>query len=166
MNQVLVSGGVGVAPAYSATPQVTSINFGGSSLSSYVGLTSFTPTLLGASVAGTTTYSVQQGYYIRIGDLVFATVDISISAATGTGNATIGSLPFTSNSSTNFVALGAATINAPGWTWQVGTTSMSFRLFANASSGTLVSTGSAVNSGVLQMTNASAVILASIVYSV
>lgn len=56
---------------------------------------SWTPTLSGASTAGTTTYSVQDGRYIRIGNSVTVSFSVNITAATGTGQIVIGGLPFT-----------------------------------------------------------------------
>lgn len=53
----------------------------------------YTPTYLGGSTAGTTTYSLQQGSYIRVGGLCVVTGTITWTNATGTGNAQI-SLPF------------------------------------------------------------------------
>ena len=63
----------------------------------------YTPTYEGGTTAGTTTYSVQQGSYVRIGNLVLATGAVVWTAATGTGNARI-SLPFA----------GAAGVNQTG----------------------------------------------------
>lgn len=60
----------------------------------------YTPTYLGASTAGTTTYTVQVGYYVRIGIFIIASGRVTWTNATGTGIALI-SLPFTSNSTTN-----------------------------------------------------------------
>lgn len=57
----------------------------------------FTPTYLGSGTAGVWTYSVQVGRYIRLGSIVFITIDLQ--AATRptppTGNAFIAGLPFT-----------------------------------------------------------------------
>lgn len=55
----------------------------------------YTPTYLGSTTAGVTTYSTQTGAYVRIGPLVVATGTVVWTAATGTGNALI-SLPVTS----------------------------------------------------------------------
>ena len=52
----------------------------------------YTPTYNGAT-PGTTTYTFQDGTYVRIGDVVIVRGQINWSAATGTGNAQI-SLPF------------------------------------------------------------------------
>ena len=88
-GQVLASGGVGVAPAYTATPTVTSITFGsGSAFSTYAEGT-WVPTLDG-TISGVTTYSIQTGYYTRIGNLVWCTFVAVGSAATGTGTIVFG----------------------------------------------------------------------------
>lgn len=55
---------------------------------------SYTPTYLGSTAAGVTTYTTQFGAWWRIGSLVVATGTVVWTAATGTGNAQI-SLPFT-----------------------------------------------------------------------
>lgn len=60
----------------------------------------YTPTYLGGSTPGTTTYSVQQGSYTRIGNVVFFTATVVWTNATGTGDARI-SLPFTAANVTN-----------------------------------------------------------------
>jgi hypothetical protein len=57
-------------------------------------LANYTPTYVGGTTAGATTYSVQQGQWWRFGPLVFVTGTVAWTAATGTGNARI-SLPFT-----------------------------------------------------------------------
>jgi hypothetical protein len=65
----------------------------------------FTPTLAGASSAGTTTYTTQQGSYTKIGRQVTISIRLSYSAATGTGEYRVGSFPFTvSNDSMEYIA--------------------------------------------------------------
>ncbi|MET0155473.1 MAG: DUF2793 domain-containing protein [Rickettsiales bacterium] len=54
----------------------------------------FTPTLFGATAAGTTTYTTQDGVYRRVDDLVFGNGRVIWTNATGTGGARIGGLPF------------------------------------------------------------------------
>ena len=56
----------------------------------------FTPVINGSSVSGVGTYSVQDGQYTRIGNVVYFSVVLSWSAHTGTGNILIGGLPFAS----------------------------------------------------------------------
>lgn len=53
----------------------------------------YTPTYLGLTTPGVTTYTTQQGNWRRYGDLVIAQFEITWTAATGTGVAII-SLPF------------------------------------------------------------------------
>lgn len=165
-GQVLISAGTSTLPAFSATPSVTSITFGsGTALSVYQEGT-FTPTLDGA-VSGTTTYTVQQGYYTKIGNMVTVWVTITITAATGTGNAILGALPFTVKNQTGYTVAGTITIaNASGWTWPVGTTQATIAPALNTTTATIVCGGSAVASGVLQMTNAAATFRFNVAYQV
>lgn len=55
----------------------------------------WTPTLLGTSTAGSFTYTVQVGYYVRIGDIVLIQGDVAISAigVAPVGTMRIGGLP-------------------------------------------------------------------------
>lgn len=64
----------------------------------------FTPTLKGASTAGSHTYSIQQGYYNRIGNLLFIQIQIEISSKDGamSGLLSIGGLPVASVNRSNF----------------------------------------------------------------
>lgn len=55
---------------------------------------SWTPTLAGGTTAGVTTYSLQQGFWVRLESVYLVTGTITWTAATGTGNAQV-SLPFT-----------------------------------------------------------------------
>jgi len=73
----------------------------------------FTPTLFGASTAGTTTYTSRAGIYTKIGRQVTVTVYITASAATGTGELRIGNLPFTVIGSINYFA--AAYVTSLNW---------------------------------------------------
>lgn len=54
---------------------------------------SYTPTYLGTTTPGVTTYTTQQGWYTRIGNEVFVNGIVVWTAATGTGSALV-SLPF------------------------------------------------------------------------
>lgn len=62
------------------------------------GVGSWTPTVFGATSAGTTTYTAQNGSYSREGRLVTVSFEVSWSAASGTGNMKIGGLPFLAGS--------------------------------------------------------------------
>ena len=71
-----------------------SINFGQNNLNYYEEGT-WTPTLYGTSTAGTPTYVNQEGSYVVIGNIVFYTARIRISAIGGaTGYIRIGGIPF------------------------------------------------------------------------
>jgi hypothetical protein len=76
---------------------------------------SWTPTFFGESTAGTTTYGVQRGGYIKIGSMVTVWCDVSVSAATGTGNVQIGGLPFTSISDVNFQSVAPLMVENLDW---------------------------------------------------
>jgi hypothetical protein len=66
----------------------------------------FTPTAEGGTTAGTTTYAFQNGYYTKIGRQVSVVVLVDYSALTGTGDLTIGGLPFVSANLTQNYAIG------------------------------------------------------------
>lgn len=76
--------------------------------------TAYTPTYIGGTTAGTTTYTTQQGSYVRFGRLVIAFVNLAWSAATGTGEARI-SLPVAAASDVALYA-GFARYSAVTWT--------------------------------------------------
>ena len=63
----------------------------------------FTPTIVGATTAGTGTYiaSGQVGRYTKIGNRVYFSAYLSWTAHTGTGSMRISGLPFTSNATVN-----------------------------------------------------------------
>jgi len=61
----------------------------------------WTPTIVGATTAGTGTYTYQVGRYTKIGNRVFFVANMRWTAHTGTGDMNIGALPFTSLDSAN-----------------------------------------------------------------
>lgn len=86
----------------------------------YTPSTAYTPTYLGGTTPGVTTYAAngQVGRYTRIGGLVFFRGRTEWTAATGTGNAQI-SLPFTTLNITNLG--GAISIDTNNVTFANGT---------------------------------------------
>lgn len=64
----------------------------------------FTPTYFGQTTPGLTTYAAQVGAYTRIDNRVDFTLYLNWSAVTGTGNALVGGLPFTSRNTANLLA--------------------------------------------------------------
>jgi hypothetical protein len=99
----------------------------------------YVPTYLGGTTAGVTTYSVQQGAWTKIGNLVFVTATVQWTAATGTGNAQV-SLPFTSAN--------VANQNHSGSLWQATVT------FANGTPQLLISPNTAFFIMTSPLTNA------------
>jgi hypothetical protein len=77
----------------------------------------WTPAIVGSSTAGAGTYSAQVGAYTKIGNKVTVTAFLTWSAHTGTGNISIGALPFTPKNTANqiyaaFVYLNNLTLTA------------------------------------------------------
>lgn len=96
VGQVLASGGVGVIPAYTASPSVTSITLSsGTALSTFVE-GSFTPAIsIGASTVGIT-YTAQNGFYQRVGNTVHIYCRVICSSIGGlTGSILLTGLPVT-----------------------------------------------------------------------
>jgi hypothetical protein len=56
----------------------------------------WTPAIAGSTVAGAGTYTVQNGTYTRIGNMVFLSGTVTWTAHTGTGNMLLTGLPITS----------------------------------------------------------------------
>ncbi len=87
----------------------TSINFGGSTLSSYVSETSWTPVFTFATPGNlSVAYATQVGIYTRIGNLVYLNFNILFTPTftTSSGLASITGLPFTS-AATSTASVGA-----------------------------------------------------------
>jgi len=104
--------------------QVKEVPGGISGFTSFYETGTYTPTYLGGTTPGATTYSAQQGAWTRIGNIVFVTGTVAWTAATGTGDARI-SLPFT--------AINVANQNHTGSLWQAAVT------FANGTPQMLIS---------------------------
>jgi hypothetical protein len=105
----------------------------------------FTPTASGTSTAGAGTYTIQSGFYTKIGNRVYYNIHISWTNHTGTGNVFLGGLPFTS-SATSFTqsaaasytnALGVTSGNVPQLYVSVNTTEISIEQFQAAGVGSI-----------------------------
>lgn len=120
----------------------TSINFGQTTLSNYTE-GNWTPAVTTDGTAGTPAYSVQVGSYERIGRLVVARFNITLSGWTGspTGNVFLSGLPVTSANVAN--DLGNGHVTAYGVT---GLTALQYsidaQIAANATTAQLFSQGS------------------------
>jgi hypothetical protein len=84
----------------------------------------FTPTSIGNSTAGVTTYAAQRGGYVKIGSLVMINLEIAYSALTGTGNLNINGIPFTSINDNNYQAIGS--VMTQNLNWSGGTSIVSY----------------------------------------
>lgn len=162
---LLASTGTNTSPAYTLTPSVTSITLGGgTALTNYTQGT-FTPTLVGATTAGTTTYTSQFGYYTRIGNLVFCEGLVSLSAATGTGDATIGGLPFTVKNQSGGATPGSVIFSGT-WAWPASITQLNAFATINTTTSVIQGSGSTQTATNLQMTNATATVRFTLIYQV
>ena len=140
---------------------------GGTNYLTHYSTGTFVPTMVGGTVAGATTYTVQQGYYTRIGNQVTVWGYVAGTAATGTGDALFGALPFTIKNQTNYAIIGSVLMsNAAGWTFPAGTSSLCFTGVSNSTTAKIFVSGSAGASAFLQMANAAFTFQYSLTYQV
>tara|TARA_R110000868_G_scaffold396050_1_gene668088 strand:- start:2256 stop:3908 length:1653 start_codon:yes stop_codon:yes gene_type:complete len=165
LSKAFISGINGVT---SSSPAIVTTNTGTDQLGTmpYVLNETFTPTLLGDTTAGVTTYVTQTGYYTRIGNMIFAQGSITISGATGTGRADIGGFPFSSNSQSNGETVGSILLSTDtSWTW-AGGTSICMYLAPGHNSAWIGISGTASPGGVINMGTGQATLVFSITYTV
>jgi hypothetical protein len=132
----------------------TSINFGGSSLSTYTATTTWTPVFTFATVGNlSVAYTTQNGYYMQIGSVVFANFAIAFTPtfSTSAGNAQITGLPISSHNSSNNVATGSCYTNL--FTYTTSTTMCVPEIVSNSSIIILSSSGSGAANGNLTISN-------------
>ena len=115
----------------------------------------FIPTMTGTTVAGSTAYTVQDGQYVQNGNLITVWITVVGTAATGTGFASIGALPFGINGDIFYNPAGPIYSQSDVlWTWPTGTT----QLIALGQAGTTTivpfGCGSAATGAPLAMANA------------
>lgn len=91
------------APAFSATPTLTSVTLGaGSALSTYLENQTCNMTIAGTTIAGAGTYTYNVCRYSQIGKTVTLQWSVLTTAHTGTGNFRFDGLPLTSLNVANF----------------------------------------------------------------
>jgi hypothetical protein len=149
------------------TPLTSSgISFDGTNvLSNYV-IGTFTPTLIG-TVAGTTTYTAQNGYYTRIGNMVFIQAYIALTAATGTGTLILGGLPFTIKNQANGYPMGSIFWDGgASWTFPTGATSLAVIGNFNTTTANVWVAGTAIAGNYMQMANATLIVSYSLAYQI
>jgi hypothetical protein len=71
----------------------------------------FAPTVFGSTVAGTATYSVNSGTFVKVGRVVTFNMTISFTGHTGTGDMRIAGMPFAHNNVTGSTVFAAQTAN-------------------------------------------------------
>jgi hypothetical protein len=67
----------------------------------------FTPTVIGTTTAGVGTYTAQNGYYTKIGNLVYFHIYIVVTSHTGTGLIRVSGLPFTAANKAQAFSIGS-----------------------------------------------------------
>ncbi len=68
----------------------------------------WTPTIIGSTTNPTNTYTLQVGSYVKVGKLLLASFQVSISNTSGgSGNIRIGGLPFAAKTMISYVAVGS-----------------------------------------------------------
>lgn len=105
-NLVLTSGNLAVANGNGIDFSATS-GTGSSELFDDYEEGTFTPTIVGSVTPGTGTYSAQQGFYTKIGRQVTVYGRVAITNHTGSGNMSIGGLPYALDGSNNWYATGS-----------------------------------------------------------
>lgn len=154
-NSVLV-GNTGADPSFSTSSTTyfsgVSFNSGTNVLSNY-SEGSWTPTMTGGTTGGSTTYTTQLGRYTRVGRQVTAFFVVTWTAATGTGIATIGGLPFTILNVSNYTPLGIVITSSATFTasytapYISGTTNTTNAALGQLGSGQVIANLNIWNSG-------------------
>ena len=108
----------------------------------------YTPILLGSTIAGTFTYTLQNGNFVRLGNTAFVTAHVSISAiaVAPTGNLQLGGFPFTA------ATPDPGTLNLSdytGFTLGAGYSQLGARITASTTRALLIKSGSAIQALVL-----------------
>ena len=159
-GQVLVSGGVATAPAYSASPTLTALTAGTLTSTGQVVISGasagqvvfpatqnpstnantlddykegdWTPTIGGSGGQSGQVYSVQVGKYVKVGKLVTCQARVTLSTlGTITGNVQIQGLPFTAENTSGLVSI--AVIN-----WTAMTTALVYCCGVVTANGTAI----------------------------
>lgn len=144
-SPVLVTPTLGAATA-------TSINFGGSSLSTYIENAPFTPTIDFATHGDlSVSYAAQNGFYSQVGKLVTYTFAVVFTPTYTTASGVFRiSLPVNSSSTAGIIAFGTVFINSI--TFPAGTTSPFIYVPNNVGYLEIQCNGSAVPTGTFSTT--------------
>jgi hypothetical protein len=110
--RITAAGGVELAQGQLKFPATQVASADANTLDDYEEGT-FTPTVIGLTTAGTTTYVLQSGTYTKIGRVVTATFTVDYSAATGTGALAVRGFPFSSSANEFIGSVMCNFLNAP-----------------------------------------------------
>lgn len=121
----------------------------------------FTPTVVGGSTAGTTTYTNQFGRYVKIGNLVYVQINIQVTAMTGTGALRFG-LPFTVASGD---PRGVGSAMSEGLDWNGGT-SLTCLTINNTTTSRFFTSGDNITWAEVQVENATWEVFINVCYTV
>lgn len=121
----------------------------------------YTPTITGSGVAGTTTYSVQVGRYVRQGSLVHVTFNVGYTATTGSGDLLI-SLPFPVRTQANFRAVG--TVQPSGYNLSAAAGSLTLFAASGGSAAAIYLSSDDLSAAAQPLTNETATFVGSITY--
>lgn len=125
----------------------------------------WTPTLFGATTAGTTTYTTTEGTYVQFGNLVWVRAFIRVSATTGTGTAMVGGLPYTIfNNTASFTNSNLGLSDS--WLWPTGSTAPIFYGITGTTTGQMAMNGSGLTTQYMQMQSGSISIAFNFIYQV
>ena len=114
----------------------------------------FTPTITGASSAGTVTYVDRKATYMRVGKRVLVDMLMSITSMTGSGDVVLGGLPF--NIKTGTAAYGTAILSG-SWPWPASRTQVQAQIIPNTFTIKINCLGSAQSNAFLQCFNTAGV---------
>jgi len=124
----------------------------------------FTPSIQRTSSDATITYTGQQGYYTKVGNVVHCDIAITWSANSGgSGFWELRGLPFVNKNATNHYPQGV-TNDISGFTYPAGATQVGAGLTPNQTSGAFIASGSLVSSNVITTVANSGGIYLSITY--
>jgi hypothetical protein len=144
----------------------TSINFGGSTLSSYVATTAFTPTFTCATVGNlSVSYATQSAFYSRVGNVVDYNIRLICTPTftTASGQIYVDGLPFTINASSGDYASTCTQIGS--FIYPVGVTQLVGQCTANTTQIWLYGFGSSTAATAIQMSNIVSGVAFSILYT-
>jgi hypothetical protein len=128
-DQTIINGNLVIATSGQGIDFSATSGTGTSELLSDYEEGTFTPTAIGGTTTGTTTYTTQNGNYTKVGNVVTVWGEITVTGATGTGNLRFGGFPFTSGSSG---APSIGSVQTSGLAWSQAPSSSSLYVNPNA----------------------------------